>query len=756
MVKFPHPALLLKLLADAFLVTQLADQNASDRVNGSKFRDELDESAAGNTLKNFKNIKGYLITQLTELDSTRFLGMLCLSWTTFYCDFIKTKYIGKLNVKELHSLLLADACTMLTITIKKCWQECDASTDQLVKDINSIWFLPDFQEKKSGLGVLFNWLETRHNLTRYQIAASYAPIYYEEKYDGKTNVMKDEPDAGSALRSHWAQLSNIGEFAKANLDTLNTLEKAIWLSIKDKGLMNQKRLRLNLLLARGFDYLFVELQKNFTQQELVNAHTIPTIFSNWGKSEVYLEDNRLINLAKRTSVDRKKSDSDQKSAKELFEFFKNNPPVENLTGIVNWYRGRFYVLSGDLEEGLKSYKKAFDNLQFTRGGKAIEKIIVESLALSAFLGKDRRFFADIYYYAALIGLFDFPEEKELDYHFHQWSLAFNTYFSPHAYYPSVSQQRKEELAIQGSWAKGYLIDDIENAANKKSKTNLGVRPKTQLQWAINAPDKSADDVIALINQGADINQQDNSGSTALIEALQKYYGLLYTNKDPKALQIINSLLERDVSKSIDCVSKGKGISALSLAIDAFDIEMINRLISKGADAKGRCHKPEMSYVYYTLNRYAWNQQMLSMQSSEQMIAMMASNNSGANPQFGATAQEQAEHARKLMQNPRQRQIFDEVKECYSEAYQKVNATEDKTVAIIKLLLENGASPNGHFINDLTPLILATELGLIKVVELFLEHKADIHAVNNCGKKAIDYAIGFNKPEIKKLLVSHVQ
>jgi ankyrin repeat protein len=745
MVKFLHPALLLKLLADAFLVTQLADQKAIDRVNGSKFRDELNELVAGNTLKNFKNIKDYLITQLTELDSTRFLGMLCLSWITFYCDFIKTKYIGKLNVKELHSLLLADACTMLTMTIKKRWHECDASTDQLVKDINSLWFLPDFQENKSGLGVLFNWLETRHNLTRYQIAKNYD--------DSKK---RNSDNSGSALRSYWAQLSNIGEFAKANLDTLNTLEQAIWLSIKDKGLMNQKRLRLNLLLARGFDYLFIELQKNFTKPELVNAHSIPTIFSNWGKSEVYLEDNRLINLAKRTSVDRKKSDSDEKSAKELFEFFKNNPPVENLTGIVNWYRGRFYVLSGDLEEGLRLYKKAFDNLQFTRGGKAIEKIIVESLALSAFLGKDRRFFADIYYYAALIGLFDFPEEKELDYHFHQWSLAFNTYFSPHAYYPSVSKQRKEELAIQGSWAKGYLIDDIENAANKKSKTNLGVRPKTQLQWAINAPNKSADDVIALINQGANINQQNNSGGTALIEALQKYYGLLYTNKDPKALQIINGLLEQDVSKSIDCVSKGKGISALSLAIDAFDIEMINRLISKGADAKGRCHKPEMSYVYYTLNRYAWNQQMLSMQSSEQMIAMMASNNSGANPQFGATAQEQAEHAMQLIQDPTDKQIFDDVRECYSEAYQKVNATEDKTVALIKLLLENGASANGHFINDLTPLMFATELGLIRVVELFLEHKADIHAVNNCGKKAIDYAIGFNKPEIQNLLVSHVQ
>ena len=54
MVKFPYPRLLLKLLADAFLVTQLADRNAEDR-DGSQFRDELSELVKGKTLKNFKN-----------------------------------------------------------------------------------------------------------------------------------------------------------------------------------------------------------------------------------------------------------------------------------------------------------------------------------------------------------------------------------------------------------------------------------------------------------------------------------------------------------------------------------------------------------------------------------------------------------------------------------------------------------------------------------------------------------------------------
>jgi ankyrin repeat protein len=252
-------------------------------------------------------------------------------------------------------------------------------------------------------------------------------------------------------------------------------------------------------------------------------------------------------------------------------------------------------------------------------------------------------------------------------------------------------------------------------------------------------------VIKLIDNGADVNFTDNSGGTALIEALQTYYGQLLTNKNQRALQIINRLLEADLSKSINCTSKGKGISALSLAIEAFDLEMIERLIKKGANAKGNCNKPEMSYVYYTLTCYYW-----MTRSSEEMIEMMASYG-GANPQFGATAQEQTAYLMRSLQNPSQKRIFHALQKCYENAYQEINATEDKAVKIIKLLLDNNASPDGHFINDLSPLMYATELGLGKVAKLLLDFGANKNAVNNCGKKAIDYAIHYNRQDIKKLL-----
>ncbi len=561
----------------------------------------------------------------------------------------------------------------------------------------------------------------------------------------------------------------MGEFGKCNLDSFENLVEAIWLSIENKNSMDKKRLRLNLLLARGFDYLIAQLKPVFGEKQLQIAieHIKTNVANNkrdipflWDKRGIYLLYPEigypLDEVDRLTKVRTAKKLQDEDKVLRGLQFLEQQQPFAKIyKAILLWYTGRYWLLLGMPEKAIDFYKKAFNEMEFVWGRDIAEKFIEESLAVTAFLGKDRRFFEDVYHYGVLIGLFKPLEEREVDYQYHQWGLAFNKYFSPDAYYHSVSTAQKQKIIEQGSWIKAATFDEINQAADKKTNTNVfNTRPKSQLQLAIHARDKTAEDVIKFINNGVDVNFMDNSGSTALIEALQKYYGLLGTEKNEKASKIINRLLVEDLSKNINSVTKGKGISALSLAIEVFDLEMISRLIKKGADAKGSCHKPEMSYVYYTLYSYACNQQMLSMQSPEQIIAMMASNNSGANPQFGATAQEQAAHAMQLMKNPRDKQILDEVRKCYSAAYQEINANEDKTVAIIKLLLKNGASPDGHFINDLTPLMLAIELGLTKVVELLLEYEADINALNNCGKNAVDYAIGFDRPEIKNLLVNN--
>jgi len=744
MVKFPQPGLLLKLLADAFLVTQLADKNTDGR-DGSQFRDELKELAAGSTFKNFGNCEGYFLTQLGALDTTFLLKSISRSLLNFYRELIRFNNLHyDLTEKRLNIELLRTASMMIAAVINENWHNYYAPTNQLAKKVHVTWFLPDFQKNESGLGVFFRWLENSHNLTRYEIA---------KNYDDSKKLNSDDP--GSALRSHWSTLSKIGEFGKANLQTFEKLEEALWLSIKDKGLMDEKRLQLNLLLARGFDYLLSELQKNFTQNELpdfvnftkelvtqnINSAAFSILIDKWESLCLKIDGNKFCNLHQPTDVETKKSDSDEKTAQELFDFFEKNPPIESLKGLLYHYRGRFYVLSGQVEKGLEFYKQAFSHSQFFWGGKFMEKVIMESLALSAFLGKDRRFFAEVYYYAALIGLFDFPEEKELDRLFHEWTFKFNDYFPVTGYYPSIPINKKEKMLLPPS-LNGFTFiknwDDYNKAADKKTKTNVNFRPKSQLQNALSS-DKTAEDIIKLINDGADINFIDNSGGTFLIELLQEYYGFTFIHKNEKYLKIINRLFEEDLSKIINSVTKGKGITALSLAIRTFDLEMIERLIKKGADVKIKCNKPELSYIYYVMMVFY---QLMESPTDYVKRKSLSKNSSHQN------------EATSMMENMiKPSNLYKALEITLRSKYKEQGVSEDKTVVIIKLLLENGASPDGHFINRLTPLMYATELNLTKVVEVLLDYKADAQAVNSCGKKVIDYAIGFRRPEIQRLLVN---
>ena len=706
MVKFPHIGLLIKLLADAFLVMQLADKNAENRQNGSKFRDEIKELAAGNSLENFKNCINYLLTQLNELDCTGFLANLAERLISSYQQLLKENHGRQATTQDIYDWLLNDACRIVAVSINLDWHSAYAPSNSLAKNIHAVWFLPDVKQHKSALGVFFDWLETQ-GLTRYSIAENYTPTYYEKKYQGRNNITIGESDLGSSLRSDWAKRSKLGEFAKTDLQTFENLEEAIWLSIQDRNLMDQQRLRLNLLLARGFDYLFLQLKTQFNEQRLqcavdqikkdvaANHKDIPFW---WNERGIYVLpeeiDDVLTTLDELTKVKTPKQQDDEQKILPSLRFLKQQQPFAKIyEAVLLWYEGRYFVLSAMPEKGLDYYKKAFNKMKFVWGRDIIEKFTEEALALTAFLGKDRLFFNNVYQYAVAIGLFEPLETREIDHHYHEWSLSFNTTFYPEAYYHSVSANKKQKLTEKGNWVKAVTFNELNKAADKPSKTNVAdTRPRSQLQLSINAPDKSAEDVIKLIDSGADVNFTNNSDGTILIEALQKYYGQFGTAHDEKALKIISRLLQEDLSGNINSVTKGKGISALSLAIDCFDITMIKKLLDvKGIDVNVYCYKPEMSYIYYTLSRYVWNNQT------------------------------------------------------------RQPVTENQVLEVIELFLNKKASPNGHFINELTPLMLATELGLTKVVKLLLAHGADKNAVNNCGKKAIDYALAYQRADIQALL-----
>lgn len=76
-----------------------------------------------------------------------------------------------------------------------------------------------------------------------------------------------------------------------------------------------------------------------------------------------------------------------------------------------------------------------------------------------------------------------------------------------------------------------------------------------------------------------------------------------------------------------------------------------------------------------------------------------------------------------------------------------NATNGDLIEIAELLLENGAEVRGQ-------LIWASRNDYVEFVKLFLKHDADVNAVDDEGKTALQYATEEGNTEIIALLKEH--
>lgn len=69
----------------------------------------------------------------------------------------------------------------------------------------------------------------------------------------------------------------------------------------------------------------------------------------------------------------------------------------------------------------------------------------------------------------------------------------------------------------------------------------------------------------------------------------------------------------------------------------------------------------------------------------------------------------------------------------------VDAVVRKGLPLLRLLLDSGADPDSLAVGDLPPVHVATQLPTTLVLELLLEHGADMERLSGMGKAARDYA-----------------
>jgi len=86
-----------------------------------------------------------------------------------------------------------------------------------------------------------------------------------------------------------------------------------------------------------------------------------------------------------------------------------------------------------------------------------------------------------------------------------------------------------------------------------------------------------------------------------------------------------------------------------------------------------------------------------------------------------------------------------------------NAASENDYAKIKLALEEGGDSNEEFIGNMTPIMLASSHGNLKMVKLLIQHGANIHARNENGHAPIGFALGEQNDgclDVAKLLIDN--
>jgi ankyrin repeat protein len=250
------------------------------------------------------------------------------------------------------------------------------------------------------------------------------------------------------------------------------------------------------------------------------------------------------------------------------------------------------------------------------------------------------------------------------------------------------------------------------ALGKKNKNNLSSEVLTKR--------------IGTLHQLRNQTPNDSRGAGIMALAPQKQQPAP-ASKDWDLLEAARLLMEHGASpdlrlKSLDPKQSYNDITALSLAYDNSKSDLVDLLLSHGADVNVKIRYQEQTLLHAAVD-----------QGDVEMIKRLVA--------LGAELDAKDKDTLNGPKSPLQMAVAFEEIEC------------------ARVLIENGANVNLMFsegIGGNSPLHLAAMTGNMKIVQLLLNHGADVNATEINGKTPLHLAVDFSrdKTEIVELLLEH--
>ncbi|XP_044728090.1 putative ankyrin repeat protein RF_0381 isoform X1 [Chrysoperla carnea] len=227
----------------------------------------------------------------------------------------------------------------------------------------------------------------------------------------------------------------------------------------------------------------------------------------------------------------------------------------------------------------------------------------------------------------------------------------------------------------------------------------------------------------LLKHEADVNVKDDCGQTPLFGAIQN-----------NRLEIIELLLKHKADiNAEDIIEK----IPLFYAIENQNLKITKLLLDNGANVKD---DPELLHS-------------AAMGESPEIVELLLQHNADVNvknrygqtPLYKAIEYDRLEIIELLLKHKADINAEDE-----DRITPLFYAIQNKKLKITKLLLDNGAN-----VKDYPELLNRAAMGESpEIVELLLQHKADVNGKNRCGQTPLFDAIQNNRIEITELLLKH--